>query len=122
MELFTHLEITTFISCPLALLLLRRLPIALAHIFQPLRFRNLCLHLHDQCLELLLALLAGVGVDITGVLFAVGPLGRVAALKQVVVDLGDAAGTGPALAAHVGLEVGHFRLFRRGRGGFPPRL
>ena len=44
---------------------------------QPLRFRNLCLHLHDQYLQLLLALLAGVGIDIAGVLFTVGPFGRV---------------------------------------------
>ena len=63
-----------------------------------------------------------MGVDIAGVLFAVGPLGGVAPLEEMVVDLSDAAGAGSALAAHVGLEVGHFRLFRRGRGGFPPRL
>lgn len=100
---------------------LRWLPIALTQIHQPLCFRNLCLHLHDQCLQLLLALLASMGVDITGVLFAVGPFGRVATFKQMVVDLGDAAGTGSALAAHVGLEVGHTRLFRLGRGSFLPR-
>lgn len=63
-----------------------------------------------------------MGVDIAGVLFTIGPLGRVAAFEEMVVDLADTAGTGSALAAHVGLEVGHFRLFRRGRGGFPPRL
>ena len=88
---------------------------------QPLRFCDLSLHLHDELLQLLLALLTGVGVDIAGVLFAVGPLGRVAPLKQVVVDLSDAAGAGLALAAHVGLEIGHARLFRCGRGSFLPR-
>ena len=122
MELFTHLEITTFISCPLALLLLRRLPIALAHIFQPLCFRNLRLHLQNQHLQLLLALLAGVGVDIAGVFLAIGPLGRLAAFEEKAVDLTDAAGAGSALAAHIGLEVGHARLFRLGWGSFLPRL
>ena len=41
--------------------------------FQSLRFRNLRFHLHNQYLQFLLALLAGVGVNIAGVLFAVGP-------------------------------------------------
>ena len=100
----------------------RRSPITFAQILQPLRFRNLGLHLLDQRLQLLLTLLAGVGVDIAGVLFAVGPFGRIAAFKEMVVDLGDAAGTGSALAAHIGLEVGHTRLFRLGRGSFLPRL
>jgi hypothetical protein len=40
----------------------------------------------------------------------------------MVVDLTDAAGTGSALAAHVGLEIGHTRLFRLGRGSFLSRL
>ena len=100
----------------------RRSPITFAQILQPLRFRNLGLHLLDQRLQLLLALLAGVGIDIAGVLFTVGPFGRVASFKEVVVDLGDAAGAGSALAAHIGLEVGHSRLFRLGRGSFLPRL
>ena len=91
--------------------------------FQPLCFRDLRFHLHDQYLQLLLALLAGVGVDVTGVFFTVGLFGGVAAFKQVIVDLTDAAGTRPALVAHVGLEVGHPRLFRCcGRGRSPPRL
>ena len=107
---------------PFALLPLQRASIALAQILQPLCLRDLCLHLHDQHFQFFLALLVGVGVDIAGVLFAVGPLWRVAAFKQVVVDLTDAAGTGPALAAHVGLEIGHTRLFRLGRGSFLPRL
>lgn len=40
----------------------------------------------------------------------------------MVVDLTDAAGAGSALAAHIGLEIGHIRLFRLGRGSFLPRL
>ena len=88
----------------------------------PLQLCQLCLHLYDQHLQLLLALLTGVSVDIAGVLFAVGPFGRIAAFKEMVVDLGDAAGAGSALAAHIGLEVGHSRLFRLGWGSFLPRL
>ena len=53
--------------------ILWRPPIALAQIHQPLRLRNLRFHLYNQRLQLLLALLAGVGVNIAGVLFAVGP-------------------------------------------------
>ena len=40
----------------------------------------------------------------------------------MVADLTDAAGAGLALAAHVGLEIGHTRLFRLGWGSFLPRL
>ena len=87
-----------------------------------LQLRNLRFHLHDQHLQLLLALLAGVGVDIPCVLFAVGPFGGIASLEEMVVDLADTAGTGSALAAHVGLEIGHTRLFRLGWGSFLPRL
>ena len=105
----------SLLSNPFALLL-QRASIALTQIHQPLCFRNLCFHLHDQHFQLLLALLAGVGVDIAGVLFAVGPFGRIAPFKEVVVDLTDAAGAGSALAAHIGLEIGHTRLFRLGRG------
>ena len=90
--------------------------------FLPLQLRQLGLHLHDQGLELLLALLAGVGIDIAGVLFTIGPLGGVAALEEMVADLADAAGAGAALAAHIGLEVGHSRLFRLGWGSFLSRL
>ena len=112
----------SLLSGPLVFLLLQWPPITFSLVLQPLRFRDLRLHLHNQHLQLLLALLAGVGVDIAGVFLAVWPLGRVASLEEMVVDLGDAAGARPALAAHIGLEVGHTRLFRRGRGGFPPRL
>ena len=100
----------------------RRSPITFAQILQPLRFHNLRFHLHDQCLQLLLALLAGMGVDVAGVFLAVGPFGRIAPLEEMVVDFGDAAGAGLALAAHIGLEIGHTRLFRRGWGSFLPRL
>ena len=111
-----------YIFSPLAFLTLQRASIALAQILQPLRLRNFRFHLLDQRLQLLLALLTGMGVDIAGMLFAVGPFGGIAAFKEMVVDLGDAAGAGPALAAHIGLEVGHSRLFRLGRGSFLPRL
>ena len=87
----------------------------------PLQLRQLRFHLHDQYLQLLLALLTGMGVDIAGVLFAIGPFGRIASLKEVAVDLGDTARAGPALAAHIGLEVGHSRLLRRGWGSFLPQ-
>ncbi len=100
----------------------RRSPITFAQILQPLRLRDLCLHLHNQYFQLLLTLLAGMGVDIAGVLFTIGPLGRVAAFEEMVVDLTDAAGARSAFAAHIGLEVGHTRLFRLGRGSFLPRL
>lgn len=56
------------------------------------------------------SLLAGTGVDIAGVFFTVGPFEVIAALEEMVVDLGDAAGAGTALEAHVGLEIGHARL------------
>ena len=101
---------------------LQRSPIALAQILQPLRLRNFRFHLLDQRLQLLLAFLAGMGVDIAGVLFTIGPLGRVAAFEEMVVDLTDTAGAGSALAAYVGLEIGHARLFRLSRGSFLARL
>lgn len=107
---------------PFVFLPLRRLSISFSQILPPLCFRNLGLHLHDQHLQLLLALLAGVGVDIAGVFLAVGPFGGIASLEEMVVDLADAASTGPALAAHIGLEIGHTRLFRLGQGSFLPRL
>lgn len=97
------------------------LPSPCLQIHQPLRFRNLCLHLHNQHLQLLLTFLTGVCVDIAGVLFAVGPLGRIAPLEEMVVDFGDTAGAGLALAAHVGFEIGRSRLFRCGWGSFLPR-
>lgn len=100
----------------------RRSPITFALVLQSLRLCNLCLHLHNQHLQLLLTLFAGVCIDIAGVLFAIGPLGGIAAFKEMVADLADAAGAGSALAAHVGLEVGHTRFFRLGRGSFLPRL
>ena len=112
----------SLLSNPLALLLLGRSPIVLAQLLQSLRLRNLRLHLHNQHPQFLFTLLTGMGVDIAGVFLAIGPLGRVAPLEEMVVDLGDAAGARPALAAHLGLEVGHSRLFRLGRGRFLPQL
>ena len=52
-----------------------------------------------------------MGVDIAGVLLAVDPGGRVAALPQVRPLLRDASGAGSALLARDGLEVGHAGLF-----------
>ena len=63
-----------------------------------------------------------MGVDVAGVFLAVGPFGGIAALEEMVVDLADTASAGSALAAHVGLEVGHSRPLLRGRGSFLPRL
>jgi len=53
-------------------------------------FRDLLLHLHNQLLQLLLALLPRVDVHVSRVLLAVGPDVRVAALEQVVAQLADA--------------------------------
>ena len=44
----------------------------------------------------------------------------VALLKEVVVDPADAAGTEPALATHIELKIGHFRLFRCDWDSFLP--
>ena len=52
------------------------LAVTFTHFHHPLRRCNFGLHLCDEHLELFLALLAGVGVDIAGVLFAVRPLGE----------------------------------------------
>ena len=53
-----------------------RLPVAFTHFHHPLHLCDLGFHLCDEHLELFLALLAGSGVDIAGVLFAVRPLGE----------------------------------------------
>ena len=79
----------------------------------PFQLRQLRFHLCDQYLQLLLTFLAGMRVDIPRVLFAVDPRRGVAPLKQVVVDLADAARAGLAALAHVGLKIndgGHIRL------------
>lgn len=77
--------------------------------FLLLQFRELGFHLDDQHLELLFTLLAGVSVDIAGVLFAVWPFGGISSLKEMVVDFGDTARPG----------LSYFRLVRRefDRGG-----
>ena len=62
-------------------------------------------HLLNQHLQFCLALLPGVGVDAFGVLCAVRPGGRVTALKQLVIDLGDAPGAGLSGLSQHRLEV-----------------
>lgn len=59
----------------------------------------------DEHLQLLLTFLTGMGVDAFGVLGAVRPGGRVAPLKEVVVDLSDAARSRLAGTPHNRLEV-----------------
>lgn len=68
------------------------------------------LHLHDECLQFLLALLTCVGVHIAGVLLAIRPYGGVAALPVVLADLGD-SGAGLPFPSYIGMECGHW-LFR----------
>ena len=83
------------------------------------QLRQFPLHLDDQRRQLLLALLTGMGVDVAGVFFAVDPLGRVAALPQVVIDLADAARPRSAVRGMVrrklhrrnGFLLFHFALF-----------
>ena len=69
------------------------------------QLRQFPLHLNDQRRQFLLALLTGIGVDVVGVLFAVDPLGGVAALPQVVIDLADTACSRPAVGRAVGGEL-----------------
>ena len=81
--------------------------------FLPLQLRQFCLHLRDQCLQLLLTFLARMRIHIPRVLFAVDPCRGVAALKKMVIDLADAARAGLANLAHVRLKVdngGRIRL------------
>ena len=86
------------------------------------QLRQFGFHLDDQRLELFLALFTGMGVDVAGVLFAVDPGGRVAALPQVWAFLCDASSAGPALFASNRLEIGHAGLFVLARGSILPRL
>ena len=79
----------------------------------PLQLRQLRFRLCDQHLQLLLTFLARVRIHIPRVLFAVDPCRGVAAFKEVVVDLADAARSGLADFAHVRRKVndgGHIRL------------
>ena len=83
--------------------------------FLPLQLRQLRFHLRDQQLQLLLTFLARMRIHIPRVLLAVDPCRGVAAFKQVVVDLADAARAGLADFAHIGLEIddgGRIRLRR----------
>ena len=70
----------------------------------------------DEHLQLLLTLFTGMSIDAFGVLGAVRPGGRVAALEEVVIDLGDAAGSRLAGTPHDRLEICERVLccFRRG--------
>ena len=84
--------------------------------FLPFQLRQLRFHLRNQYLQLLLAFLARMRIHILRVLFAVDPCRGVAPLKQVVVDLADAARSGLADFAHIGLEIddgGRIRLRHR---------
>ena len=81
----------------------RQLHVDFAKIHQSLCFCNFCLHLHDQYPQRLLAFLASVDVDVAGVLFAVGPFGKIAAFKEMVFDLTDAARSGRVDFSYVGL-------------------
>ena len=69
-------------------------------------------HFRNQRLELFLALLAGMGVDIAGMLRPVWPYRRIASLKQVVIEFADAAGAWFPFLPHIGLEV-HDALDRK---------
>ena len=62
--------------------------------FLPLQLRQLRFHLCDQHLQLLLTFLARMRIHIPRVLFAVDPCRGVAALKEMVVALADAACAG----------------------------
>ena len=78
---------------------------------------DLRFHLQDQYLQLLLALLAGLGIDISGVFLAVRPHWRVAALPEMFPQLADAPGSRPApgrLHRHKVLLCGFVCLFQHG--------
>ena len=71
---------------------------------------SLGVQLLDEHFQLLLTLFTGMGVDTFGVLRAVRPGGRVAALEEGVVDLSNAAGPRLSGAPHDRLEVSE-RIF-----------
>lgn len=84
--------------------------------FLPFQLRQLRFRLCNQHLQLLLTFLARMRIHIPRVLFAVDPCRRVSPLKEVVVDLADAACAGLADLAHVRLKVndgGRICLWRR---------
>ena len=80
--------------------------------FLPFQLRQLRFHLCDQHLQLLLTFLARMRIHIPRVLLAVDPRRGVSPLKEVVVDLADAARAGLPNLAHVGLEVDNGRRIR----------
>ena len=89
---------------PLSFFSLRGLAVTFTQFFQPLCFRNFGLHLHDEQLQFLLALLPRFGVHIAGVLLTVRLHRGVAPLPAVFTDLGDTAGAGLSDLAVVGNE------------------
>ena len=80
--------------------------------FLPFQLRQLRFHLRDQHLQLLLTFLARMRIHIPRVLFAVDPRRGVSPLKEVVVDLADAARSGLPNLAHVGLKINDGRRIR----------
>ena len=80
--------------------------------FLPLQLRQLRFHLCDQHLQLLLTFLARMRIHIPRVLLAVDPCRGVSPLKEVVVDLADAARAGLPDLAHVGLKINDGRRIR----------
>lgn len=104
--------------CSVSFISSQQMSIAFVYFYNllPLQLRQLRFHLRDQHLQLLLAFLARMRIHIPRVLFAVDPCRGVAALKEMVIDLADAARAGLANLAHVGLKLddgGHIRLRRR---------
>ena len=87
-----------------------------------LQLRQLGLHLRDERFQLFLALLAGMGVYVAGVLLAVDPFGRVAPLVEMIADLADTPSARLAPAGQNGLKSGHTRRFTLAVGTFPSRL
>ena len=80
--------------------------------FLPFQLRQLLFRLCNQHLQLLLTFLARMRIHIPRVLLAVDPRRGVSPLKEVVVDLADAARAGLPNLAHVGLEVDNGRRIR----------
>ena len=68
---------------------------------------DLRFHSFNQHLQLFLALFQGVVVDIPGALLSVRPSGGIPPFPEMVADLMDAAGAGPAPLSRVRPEGGH---------------
>ena len=93
--------------CSVSFISSQQMSIAFVYFYNllPFQLRQLRFHLRDQHLQLLLAFLARMRIHIPRVLFAVDPCRGISPLKEVVVDLADAACAGFADLAHIGLEV-----------------